>query len=40
VKDDEVERKLINRDFWKVENDNRIKDFEKMIIEKIKLKLK
>jgi hypothetical protein len=40
VKDDEVERKLINRDFWKVENDNRIKDFEKMIVEKIKLKLK
>lgn len=40
VQDDEVERKLINRDFWKVENDDRIKNFEKMIIEKIKLKQK
>lgn len=35
-----LERKLINRDFWKVENDNRIKRFETMIVDKIREKIK
>ncbi|MCB0838276.1 MAG: hypothetical protein KDD99_16495 [Bacteroidetes bacterium] len=35
-----IEMKLINRDFWKIENDNRITRFETIIVNKIKEKIK
>lgn len=31
-----IERQLINADFWKLENDKRIEKFEKLVIEKIR----
>lgn len=35
----EQKRKLINKDFWKIENDQRIKRFENQVVDKIRNKI-
>lgn len=34
------ERKLINKDYWFLENKNRIKSFEKLIVDKVNMRIK